>query len=230
MAFIPKTNVVNGNTIQASDITNIIDSLNGTGLYDISATGSLLGSASFATTASYALNVSPPSGPDAAVQFKSGSVFSGSANFKFDYTLNSLAHGLSNTATGQYSHAEGQNTQASGSYSHAEGRGTIAFGNWSHAEGRDTIASGSYQTVVGQQNEHGDTTSLFIVGGGIQDTRKDAFKVTHSSSIQIPQTQSVAPSWTGRDGEIVPVTTPGVTGGYYLYMWMNGAWRSSSFT
>tara|TARA_R110002126_G_scaffold1951_3_gene11616 strand:+ start:242 stop:700 length:459 start_codon:yes stop_codon:yes gene_type:complete len=56
MALIPSANVVNGNTIQASDITNIIDSLNGTGSYSIDATGSFTGSfvGSLTGTASYA--------------------------------------------------------------------------------------------------------------------------------------------------------------------------------
>lgn len=138
----------------------------------------------------------------------------------------SHAEGNTTDAIGIYSHAEGQVTKAIGNASHAEGRSTIAFGDWSHAEGRDTIASGSYQTVVGQNNTHGDITSLFIVGGGLGAARLDAFKVTHSSSILIPQTQSAAPSWTGVDGEIIPAT---VSGTHYLYMWMNGAWRSSSF-
>tara|TARA_B110000503_G_scaffold102486_1_gene153091 strand:+ start:30 stop:512 length:483 start_codon:yes stop_codon:yes gene_type:complete len=44
MALIPSANVVNGNTIQASDITNIIKSLDGTGSYSIDATGSFTGS------------------------------------------------------------------------------------------------------------------------------------------------------------------------------------------
>lgn len=42
--YIPKTNIVNGNTIQPSDITNIIDSLNQTGSYSVIATGSFSGS------------------------------------------------------------------------------------------------------------------------------------------------------------------------------------------
>ena len=42
--YIPKTNIINGNTIQTSDITNIIDSLNQTGSYPIIATGSFSGS------------------------------------------------------------------------------------------------------------------------------------------------------------------------------------------
>jgi hypothetical protein len=72
-----------------------------------------------------------------------------------------------------------------------------------------------------------DITSLFIVGSGLTTgTRKDAFKITPSGSIVLPTTQSIAPSWTGTDGEIIPATVGGV---HRLYMWMAGAWRSSSF-
>ena len=103
----------------------------------------------------------------------------------------------------------------------------FAVGVGSHTEGTNTIASGSYQHVSGQYNTHGDTTSLLIVGNGINiATRKDAFKVRMSGSIVLPTTQSAAPSWTGTDGEIVPAT---IGGQYFLYMWMNGAWRSGSF-
>ena len=138
----------------------------------------------------------------------------------------SHAEGSSTQASGYASHAEGNSTTATGDYSHAEGVSTITIGNYSHAEGNSTIASGSYQHVSGKFNTQGDDTSLFIVGNGDKSSRKDAFKVTHSSSIAIPQTQSAAPTWTGVDGEIVPAT---VSGTYYLYMWMNGRWRSSSF-
>jgi len=66
-----------------------------------------------------------------------------------------------------------------------------------------------------------------IVGNGTSTfARKDAFKVRMSGSIVLPTTQSATPSWTGTDGEIVPAT---VGGEYFLYMWMNGAWRSGSF-
>ena len=44
MAKIPKTGIANASTIQASHITNIIDALDGTGTYDIDATGSFTGS------------------------------------------------------------------------------------------------------------------------------------------------------------------------------------------
>ena len=53
MALIPSANVVNGNTIQASDITNIIKSLDGTGSYSIDATGSFTGSFVGSYTGSY---------------------------------------------------------------------------------------------------------------------------------------------------------------------------------
>lgn len=47
-----------------------------------------------------------------------------------------------------------------------------------------------------------------------------------TGSLTLSATQSAAPSWIGTDGEIVPAT---VGGQYFLYMWMNGAWRSGSF-
>jgi len=66
-----------------------------------------------------------------------------------------------------------------------------------------------------------------IVGNGINvATRKDAFKVRMSGSIVLPTTQSIAPSWTGTDGEIIPAT---IGGQDLLYMWMGGSWKSSSF-
>jgi hypothetical protein len=66
-----------------------------------------------------------------------------------------------------------------------------------------------------------------IVGNGTSTVaRRDAFKVRMSGSIVLPTTQSVAPTWTGTDGEIIPATVGGV---HRLYMWMAGAWRSSSF-
>jgi hypothetical protein len=52
--------------------------------------------------------------------------------------------------------------------------------------GKGTIASGSHQTVVGSFNKHGDETSRFIVGGGVDDsTRKDAFIVTSNNNVGI---------------------------------------------
>ena len=60
-----------------------------------------------------------------------------------DVGSNSVAEGLSTTASGNYSHAEGLSTTASEKASHAEGGTTTAQGIYSHAEGAGTTASGS---------------------------------------------------------------------------------------
>jgi hypothetical protein len=140
----------------------------------------------------------------------------------------SHAEGRFAVSRGQYSHAEGYYTTSSGLYSHAEGSGSVALGIGSHAEGQFTIASGSYQHVQGKFNTQGDTTSLMIVGNGTSNaSRSDAFKVTPSGSITLPTTQSIAPTWTGTDGEMVFAT---VTGNHRFYVWMAGAWRSGSLS
>ena len=61
----------------------------------------------------------------------------------------SHAEGYRTTASGDFSHAEGYLTTASGDYSHAEGEGTTASGNCSHAEGAGTTASGNCSHAEG---------------------------------------------------------------------------------
>ena len=58
-----------------------------------------------------------------------------------------------NTASGDYSHAEGSTTTASGDYSHAEGYNTIASGKASNAEGSTTTASGDYSHAEGNRTQ-----------------------------------------------------------------------------
>ena len=138
-----------------------------------------------------------PGGSDKTIQFNSGSSFSGSTKFTYNYLSNSLAQGSGAVASGIYSHAEGENTIANGNsshaegyyttasadYSHAEGYNTIASGNYSHAEGIGTIASGSGQTVVGTYNI-GNSSSLFIIGNGASNaSRSDIFLVNTGSVI-----------------------------------------------
>jgi len=76
-----------------------------------------------------------------------------------------------------------------------------------------------------------DDRVLNVYGAGdpmaIASPLPTLFQVNQSGSISMPQTASAEPAWTGSDGEIVPATVGGV---YYLYMWMNGAWRSGSFS
>ncbi len=80
------------------------------------------------------------------------------------------------------SHAEGYNTTASGHFSHAEGFQTIAYGTASNSSGKGTIASGSYQTVIGTYNI-ADSSSLFIVGGGINNESRSNVVIVTTSSI-----------------------------------------------
>ena len=88
--------------------------------------------------------------------------------------MGSHAEGASTVSTGDFSHAEGTSTNAIGTYSHAEGSSTRAVGDYSHAEGEGTIASGSAQTVMGKYNTQNNTTSLVIIGNGVDDgTRSD---------------------------------------------------------
>ena len=139
----------------------------------------------------------------------------------------SHAEGGFTQATGLYSHAEGGNTQAIGHYSHAEGNDTKAIGERSHVEGNNTLASGSYQHVSGKYNTHGDDTSLFIIGNGVDDgNRSDAFKVRQSGSIVLPVTSSATPGWTGTNGEMI-FGDDGV-GNYVIWAYLGGAWRSGS--
>lgn len=103
----------------------------------------------------------------------------------------SHAEGTVTQAIGRWSHAEGISSTAIGQGSHAEGGGTITIGFCSHTEGQQTIASGSYQHVSGQFNQHDNTSSLFVVGIGLDDSnRKDGFTVdvdaNGSGSIMIP--------------------------------------------
>ncbi len=121
--------------------------------------------------------------------------------------LNTIAIGLNNLASGNYSHAfgkqtiasgsgshsEGDTTTASGYYSHSEGSFTTASGNYSHAEGRNTTASGSYshsegyQTLassIGAHAEGGQTTASgdYSHAEGYQTSAITSF--THSEGYQ----------------------------------------------
>lgn len=76
-------------------------------------------------------------------------------------------------------------------------------------------------------------TGSAIISGGLEVTgslnvigsaQLNNFYVTISSSIVVA-TQSLAPGYTGTEGEIVPVEDSGT---YYLYTYIGGAWRSAS--
>jgi hypothetical protein len=107
MAIINKTGITNGGTIQAEHVTRVIDALSGvstdTLILSGSMTGSLIGSltgtASFATTASFALNAGGSGFPFVGVAVITGSlIVSGSSNDVTTYTRNTTINAF-NAAT-----------------------------------------------------------------------------------------------------------------------------------
>ena len=202
-------------------------------------------------------NISNIGGENTQIQFNSGSVFSGSSNFIYEYTINALKQGTTVVAKGQYSHAEGDTTEAFGYASHAEGSSSLASGSYSHAEGYQTLAKGvgshaegyltsasadyshasgygtiatySYQTVVGKFN-NSSTPKLdapFVVGYGTDNLNRRTIFAVTSNSSIYVPTQSAAPGWSGEEGEIVPGTKGG---SYFIYVYIGGKWRSSSLS
>ena len=113
-------------------------------------------------------------GTDKQVLYNQGGIVYGDNSFEFNYVSKSFQHGSGSNALGIYSHSEGFQTFTSGAYAHSEGYTTYAFGKASHSEGYQTYAYGDYQTVVGQFNVNTpqNTSSLFIVGGGINDSNR----------------------------------------------------------
>ena len=143
--------------------------------------------------------------------------------------LSSHSEGISTIASGDYSHAEGLSTSASGMYSHAAGIYTTSSGIGSFTHGLSIEAPGYAQTVVGQYNTLGNSSSLFVVGAGVSvGSRKNGFSVEVDS--------------TGNYGAhiVIPTnsTNPGnpKTGSMYfnpssnlMFIYNGTAWRSSSF-
>ena len=122
----------------------------------------------------------------------SGSISHAEGRETIAYGEASHAEGLLTEAIGNYSHAEGQYAVALGVYSHAEGANTIAYGVVSHAGGIGTIASGSGQTVVGQYNKRGNTTDLFVVGGGSADADANRKDILNVSTTRVVMSGSVS--------------------------------------
>lgn len=81
------------------------------------------------------------------------------------YTYNSAKYSFaegSNTANGNYSHAEGSGTEATQQAAHAEGNGTRAYGWFSHAEGLDTRTNNMGEHAEGMNNVSNSQQALTI--------------------------------------------------------------------
>lgn len=114
-------------------------------------------------TASVTASNSYPGGEDTQVQFNSGSTFSGSANFTYNYNTNNLA------LIGSF--GNGYNVLASGSYSHAEGLNSFAGSDYSHAEGDSTrtslegfLVDSVSADVLTLNSTYGDISTVFLDG------------------------------------------------------------------
>jgi hypothetical protein len=202
------TNINNGvgGQIQITGTTSVTGRLSVTGGITGSFTGSLQGTASYASmalSASWAPNTGGSSFP-----------FTGSAGISGSLVLNgtlrqgqstqttgdySRAYGNSSIASGNYSHAEGNTTEAIGQYSHAEGQFNIANGNASHAEGAGTIANGSFshaeglgtvaqgmgQHAQGAYNISSSIAGAFILGNGSDNDNRSNLIFAAGNKVQI---------------------------------------------
>lgn len=141
-----------------------------------------------------------------------------------------FAVGQNVLVSGDSSVGIGRNITASGNQSITIGEGSQATNQASVALGYYVTASNIGQTVVGTFNSTPVSNEIFTVGGGSAGSPKTSFAVIGgaNSSIIIP-TQSAAPGWTGREGEIVPVWDSFGSVGY-LYVYIGGSWKRSTLS
>ena len=172
MATLNSSNIITGNIVESNDILQLYDAFTAgggtTGAYDVSISGSLLGTSSFAISASYV----------ETAQTASYTLTSSYVNpLTQTVTINGLliqtgshAEGGNTTANGGISHAEGSHTNAIGFASHAEGWGATSSGSYSHAEGLSTTATGNYSHAEGAYTStlgtgsHAEGTSTTATG------------------------------------------------------------------
>lgn len=117
--------------------------------------------------------------------------------------FNDYSKPSSNTAIGNYSHAEGRSSKAVGNNSHVENFNNYAFGSNSHVGGascesyiNDSFVHGIQNivpenslsnggTVIGRFNNYSETDSnaLFVIGNGNENKRSNAFVVLDNGHI-----------------------------------------------
>ena len=93
----------------------------------------------------------------------------------------------------QYSHVEGRyNKLMAGSYgSHVEGRYNEAYAIGVHIEGDHNTATNNYEHACGVYNLSTPNITLFSVGIGTSDERKNAFEITKSGDINAVNGQTL---------------------------------------
>lgn len=111
-----------------------------------------------------------------------GTLLSG---MKSAYGSCSHTEGYDNLAIGQNSHAEGSGSSAMAAQSHAEGLGCVANGNNSHAEGTYTETSNQGEHASGEYNLSTTYKTLYSIGCGDQNTRKNALEVDKNGKVYV---------------------------------------------
>lgn len=86
--------------------------------------------------------------------------------------------------TGEKSTVEGDGCIASGYASHAQNQCTQALGDFSTACGNNTIANEDNQFVIGAYNQT-DTSSIFIIGGGDNISRRNILTVNKNGDLTV---------------------------------------------
>lgn len=145
----------------------------------------------------------------------------------YAYGFASHAEGYKTQAIGNNSHAEGYFSQAIGNNSRAIGESTVSIGVSSHAGGIGTIASGTYQTVVGKYNKQNNTSSLFIIGNGTNDSNRNDLILFNSNSVELSGSLNISGSLLINGQGIPDASTFVTTSSFNAYTSSINAYTSS---
>ena len=196
-------------------------------------TGSLLGTASFATTAGNATSISSAitNNIDNRVLTATGTgTITGETNLTFNGSVLTLAGQLSQSlggsADGEFSQAQGRDVLATGPYSHAEGSGSATFTNTLYNVNAITagvIVMNQDLTTVFEagdrlyynSNAYPDNTS-FIVSSSIWNGSTTTITLTNTSITDIkPVFGSLDYPYSSWAGGAISTATAGHAEGYY---------------
>jgi hypothetical protein len=223
------TSSVNNAYTSSNVINNYTSSTTTNNLYTSSITNNYYTSSVNNTYTSSTVNnlTNLPAPSNQYVQYNSGSIFGASLSFQYVYTSESLQHGNTTRALGNYSHAEGYRTLAFGIYAHAEGLSTTSLGDYSHTEGNTTYAggigshaeglytsaSGDYQHASGMYNIPSTSPGATIIGNGSSIRRSNiiyASGSTFQTSASLNLSGSFVPQYRYLGSVQVTEVSPGI--------------------
>jgi hypothetical protein len=231
MAILSKTGITTGNTVEAWHVTQSIDAFNGTAAYDISLSGSFNMTGSITgqpgvinnLTASYAMN---------ATNFANTNLtFTGDRTHNTNNNYLWITSNTSSLYTGQYLYFAApislMGIGVTQSIFGIDNTFISVLSNTANIRTLSFTVSGS--TLINLKRDSTNTSSIELNPNNVSNLNTNIYQDVSiiDGTLKISTTQSMAPTYTGADGEIVPAT---IGGQHYLYMWMGGAWRSSSFS